>query len=122
MPWPPIEEAVEVNDEEAAEAKNEEVAEAKDEEVVEAKDENPVTELQSEAMDVCAHDTIPLDEIYLESNSQSPSESSVKDDDEESRVSRDEIETEEYAMSQEVEDVEKVPEQPQSDVILESPE
>ncbi|KAM0476708.1 hypothetical protein ACHAPX_006129 [Trichoderma viride] len=115
-------EAVEVNDEEAAEAKNEEVSEAKDEEVVEAKDENAVTELQSEAMDVCAHDTIPLDESYLESNSQSPSESSVKDDDEESRVSRDEIETEEYAMSQEVEDVEEVPEQPQSDVILESPE
>ncbi|KAM0510809.1 hypothetical protein ACHAPE_010513 [Trichoderma viride] len=70
----------------------------------------------------CAHDAIPVDEIYIEANSQSPPESSVKDDDEESRVSGDEIETEEYAMSQEAEDVEEVPKQPQSDVILESPE
>lgn len=106
MPWPPVEEAVEVNDEEAAEAK----------------DKDAVTELQSQAMDICAHDVIPVDEVYIESNSQSPSESSSKDDDEESRVSGNEIETEEYAMSQEVEEVEEVPKQPQSDVILESPE
>lgn len=117
MPWPPIEESVEANDEEAAEAKDEEVAEDID--------EDAVTELQSQAMDVYAHDAIPVDEVYFESNSQSPSEISVKDDDEESRVSGDEIETEEYVMSQEVEEIEEgeeVPKQQQSDVILESRE
>ncbi|PON26328.1 hypothetical protein TGAM01_v204804 [Trichoderma gamsii] len=113
LPWPPIEESVEANDEEAAEAKDEEIAEDID--------EDAVTELQSQAMDVCAHDAIPVDEVYFESNSQSPSEFSVKDDDEESRVSGDKIETEEYVMSQEVEEMEEgeeVPKQPQSGVYL----
>ncbi|KAM0464832.1 hypothetical protein ACHAPV_002672 [Trichoderma viride] len=104
LPWPPVEEAAGVKDEEAAEAK----------------DEVATTGLQSPFMDVCDQDVIPVDEFYIESTAQSPSESSVKDDGEESRVSGDEIETEEFVMSQEVEEVNELLKQPQSDMILES--
>lgn len=99
MPWPPVEE----------------VAEVKDDETVEGKDEDAVTELQSPVMDVYDYDAISVDEVYIESNSQSPSEPSIKDDDEESRVLEDDIETEEYGMSQEAEEVEEfeeIPNQP----------
>ncbi|KAL7900855.1 hypothetical protein HDV63DRAFT_402251 [Trichoderma sp. SZMC 28014] len=99
LPWPPVEE----------------VAEVKDDETVEGKDEDAVTELQSPVMDVYDYDAISVDEVYIESNSQSPSEPSIKDDDEESRVLEDDIETEEYGMSQEAEEVEEfeeIPNQP----------
>lgn len=61
-------------------------------------------------MDICNHEAIPVHEVHIEPNSQSPSESSVKDDDEESRFSEHEFETEEYVMSQEVVKVEEVEE------------
>jgi hypothetical protein len=102
LPWPPVEEAVE--------------------EVAEDKDADAATGSQRSNMDISDHDIVSIDEVHLESNSQSSSESSVKDDDEESRVSGDEIETEEYVMSQEVQEVEEVPEVPQSDMIIESSE
>ncbi|KAK1242587.1 hypothetical protein MKX08_005399 [Trichoderma sp. CBMAI-0020] len=95
LPWPPVEEAAE------------------------AKDEDSATGLQSPNMDVCEHDAIPIDQVYIESNPRSPSESSVKDDGEESRISGDDAETEEYIMSQEVEEA---PKQPQTDMVLGSPE
>lgn len=113
MPWPPLEEVAGVKDEETVEAKDEDTAEAKD--------EDAVTGLQSPVMDVCDHDAISVDEVYIESNSRSPSEPSIKDDDEESHVLQDDIETEEYVMSQEAEEVEEfkeIPYQPPSDMIL----
>ncbi|KAL7918925.1 hypothetical protein ACQKWADRAFT_330145 [Trichoderma austrokoningii] len=95
LPWPPVEEAAEATDEDA------------------------VAGPQSSIMDICDHDAVPVD-VHIESNSQSSSESSARND-EESRVSGDEIETDEYVMSQ-VEEVEEIPSLPQSDMILESSE
>jgi dTDP-glucose pyrophosphorylase len=113
LPWPPGEEVARVKDEETVEAKNEKPAEVKE--------EDAMTGLQSLVMDVCDHDTISVDEVHIETNSRSPSEPSIKDDDEENHVLGDDIETEEYVMSQEAEEVqeiEEIPNQPPSDMVL----
>lgn len=94
MPWPPVEEAVEI------------------------KDEDAVTGPQNPIMDIYNHNAVPVDKVHVESDSQALSDSSVNDEDKESRFSEQEIETEEYAMSQEVEQVEQVPELPQSNMIF----
>ncbi|KAL6901717.1 hypothetical protein GGI43DRAFT_433761 [Trichoderma evansii] len=95
LPWPPVEEAAEV------------------------KDEDTGVEKQSPIVDSCGPDTISIDDMHVESDSKPQSESSTTDNEEDDHFSDHEIETKELIMSQEIDEVPKLP---QCDIIMASSE